>query len=737
VRFSAIHKVASYLMALCAFGGLVLSGELGSLATISTGVGIGISWYWEPPRIKLERWNFVWNAAAVSVSAYTVLAGFLGDGWIISGARFLLFLLVAKLFNRRSSRDYQQAYVVSFLMLVAGTTLNADLSYAVCFLGYVVFATWALILFHLRREIEENFLLKHASDSSSEKVEVERILNSKRIVGPAFLAGTSAISLVIFFASALLFFLFPRIGFGLFFQKSRSGVNIAGFSDGVKLGAHGLIRNDPTVVMRVKIDDDRYQGALAPELHFRGVAFDTYARGQWSRSETAWSTKYEVRSTERKTTFYLRSGDPNESKPQLVARAQRGLVQEIYLEPLETSVLFGASQPISFELDHYQVGTRRGSLGQNDEVRISHSSGLRYVVSSDVSAPPEAALRGARPANPHRMRMYLSVPAEIPPRVIELAQTITKEARTPYEKALAVMKYLRTHFTYTLQMDTDDDREPLDYFLFERKMGHCEYFSTAMSILLRAVGVPTRNVNGFLGGEWNEYGDYLAVRSGDAHSWVEVWLDEAGWVTFDPTPPALTPLGRGGGTLLDRMRRMLDTMRLQWFKWFIEYDLGKQLKVLRGLSSLFGLDDKKPGGARMSPSAWLKQHYRAVLVGVGTLVLLILGIGYLRRGPREKTPDRRRPAQLHHPVVVLFSRTAALLQKRGYPRGPARTPREHAASLVTAHAPGASPFAALTELYYDARFGQTTPLAPPDVLSRAHTLATEVREALRAQRASR
>ena len=59
-----------------------------------------------------------------------------------------------------------------------------------------------------------------------------------------------------------------------------------------------------------------------------------------------------------------------------------------------------------------------------------------------------------------------------------------------------------------------------------------------MAILLRAAGVPTRNVNGFLGGEWNEYGGYIAVRGGDAHSWVEVWFEGVGWVTFDPTPAA-------------------------------------------------------------------------------------------------------------------------------------------------------------------------------------------------------
>jgi len=115
-------------------------------------------------------------------------------------------------------------------------------------------------------------------------------------------------------------------------------------------------------------------------------------------------------------------------------------------------------------------------------------------------------------------------------------------------------------------MESPGDVEPIHFFLFSRKRGHCEYFSSAMAIMLREVGVPTRNVNGFLGGEWNEYNDYIAVRAGDAHSWVEVYVRGVGWVTFDPTPSAsIDRLGRGGSGVSDRRRRQMDSLRFQWF----------------------------------------------------------------------------------------------------------------------------------------------------------------------------
>src|SRR5258706_154177 len=155
----------------------------------------------------------------------------LGGEALSAGLRFLCFLLLNKLCIRRASRDYLQAYVVSFLMLVAGAALSSDLSYAGCFLAYVVFATWTLTLFHLRREMEENYLLKHSDGAQSERVEVERILNSRRIVGGAFLGATSVVSLGIFVVATMVFFLIPRFGFGFFVAHGRRGSTVVGFSD--------------------------------------------------------------------------------------------------------------------------------------------------------------------------------------------------------------------------------------------------------------------------------------------------------------------------------------------------------------------------------------------------------------------------------------------------------------------------------------------------------------------------
>src|SRR5262249_38312627 len=120
--------------------------------------------------------------------------------------------------------------------------------------------------------------------------------------------------------------------------------------------------------------------------------------------------------------------------------------------------------------------------------------------------------------------------------------------------------------------------QPVSTFLFETKSGHCEYFASAMALLLRASGIPTRMVNGFLMGEYNPVGDDYIVRQSDAHSWVEVYLPGSGWVEFDPTPP--DPNRKDPG-LATQFSHYVDAMDLFWNSYVLTYDTGSQFQLFR------------------------------------------------------------------------------------------------------------------------------------------------------------
>jgi len=132
---------------------------------------------------------------------------------------------------------------------------------------------------------------------------------------------------------------------------------------------------------------------------------------------------------------------------------------------------------------------------------------------------------------------------------------------------LQLQEYLRDHYRYTLHLPATVQKDPLANFLFERKEGHCEYFASAMAVMLRGLGIPARVVNGFRGGEFNDLSGQYLVRARDAHSWVEAYFPRHGWVSFDPTPASSLPLSKGGW---NRVSLYLDAMTSFWRKWIVE-----------------------------------------------------------------------------------------------------------------------------------------------------------------------
>ncbi len=718
MKFAVAHKAATYLMVLCAFFAMAAGGGIAPPIAIGGFVALALSWFWEPPRIKYERWSWVWTVGSIFALVYSILTAVVTGDFLGVGAQFLVWLTIAKAFNRRAARDWQQMYLLAFLMLVAGSVLNADLTYGVCFLGFVIATTWAMTLFHLRREMEDNLLVKHAADRASERVEVRRILDSKRIVGGRFFAGTGLLSLAVFLASAAAFLTLPRVGFG-FFLKNRGGLTLTGFSEKVKLGGHGVLKSDETIVMRVELDP-KVGNRQAPAMHWRGIAFDRYAKGEWSVSPLSQPTietvDYPRAGTERHTISWIHASPNNADR--IEATATR---QEVWLEPLDSDVMFGASNPRVFEGS--QVLRRLPTKKMfNEELRLQHQSTVHYTVWSQTEPPPVLELRAAHITPPSVLRWigaYLEVPPEITQRTRALAAKITAGLDNNYDKATAIVAWLDENTSYTLELADPGKQEPLDFFLFDRKRGHCEYYASAFAILARIAGIPTRQVNGFYGGEWNEYQAYVAVRAGDAHSWDEVYFPGKGWVTFDPTPPDRDdPLGRGGSGWRARMGRFMDTLKFQWSKWVIEYDLVAQLGLFKDIGSAI-----KSGAVSLRDAIGRALEYWPV---VAALILLAVLWSLRRRQRGRELTTGRRSARERSAIARTYHATLRALAKHGIAREPGVTPQELAARLKDDLGP---PVRELTELYYAAEWGgQTDPAAE----RRADELAATIKSSLAA-----
>ncbi|MFC2037015.1 DUF3488 and DUF4129 domain-containing transglutaminase family protein [Chloroflexota bacterium] len=161
-------------------------------------------------------------------------------------------------------------------------------------------------------------------------------------------------------------------------------------------------------------------------------------------------------------------------------------------------------------------------------------AGEMYRVTSSLARADAESLEQAGTDYPDWVvPRYLQLPDSLPERVSLLAEQVTEGRETPYEKAVAIERYLRDIPYNEMIPGPAPGQDGVDYFLFEAKEGYCDYYSSAMVVMLRVVGVPARHVHGY--SQSAKEGGAYHVLERDGHAWPEVFFPGYGWVEFEPT----------------------------------------------------------------------------------------------------------------------------------------------------------------------------------------------------------
>jgi transglutaminase-like putative cysteine protease len=384
----------------------------------------------------------------------------------------------------------------------------------------------------------------------------------------------------------------------------------------------------------------------------------------------------------------------------------------VLMEPIGTNIFFLAPFGRSIRGDYRLLaGDSGGAVYDYD----SQHAPSRYEATSDIATPSAAELRKVRPEYPSYIAAtYLKLP-QLDTRVPQLASQITKSAPNDYDKAAALENYLRTRFGYTLQLPQTNVKDPIANFLFERKQGHCEYFASAMAVMLRTLGIPSRVVNGFRSDEFNDITGSYVVRAKDAHAWVEAYFPGYGWQTFDPTPAG------NGGTPQGwaRIELYIDAMSSFWRDWVVTYDSSNQYVL--GRAAITGSRSFLEG-----VRAWARNHYasmlkwarrsqdrveqaprRWLLIGSIALALLLLfaNLGQLVRWLHENWLGLHPEHSPEQAAAVWYQRMSRMLAKRGLEKPPTQTPQEFVREIENLRL--REPVARFTDVYESARFGNS------------------------------
>jgi transglutaminase-like putative cysteine protease len=691
MQFATYFRAFSYAMIAVAMLALVLAGGLTYALALLFLVVMIVSWFLEDTRWQVpERIGLVIVLLSIPLFyldwQYQRAIGEPIERLGVNAlAHLIVFLSAVKLLQVKKDRDWVFLYLISFFEVL----LAAGLSFSPVFLGtlslYLLAALSAVTAF----EIQKSRRVLPTVDTRLLVPPDSRVFrkNHARRSEATRLPFVALLLLCMIFVLALpLFLLAPRSGAAAITRSGSGPAHFVGFSENVALGEIGELKQDDAVVMRVRIDDNQ----PVEDLRWRGIALDEFTGRGWRKSaESRRNTKNLV--SERG--FYQLGTTPG---------LHRLTTQTFFLEPLESSVLFVAPRGIAIQGDLPFVRIDGDGSLQSHRHEFER---IIYKAISDRNEPSADQLRRDRFSYPEEYERYRQLPSTLDPRISALAKAILIKANaaTRYDAARAIEAELQANYGYSLQMKAGG-ADPLADFLFNVKVGHCEYFATAMAVMLRTRGVAARVVNGFLPGEYNETAGAYTVRQSDAHSWVEVYFAETNsWVTFDPTPSAGRTVAVRTG-LAAQLHKFAEALELVWFQYVVGYDKQEQRSLATTLQHrLFDLGRFIASVFSVVRNAFPNNALSLVLVGLGLMlalgsVFLLLRVrrfgfrGALRFAAQTSAPEQS--------AIAFYERLTAILAQRGWQRESNLTPLEFARTI------GRREPLIVTDVYNRVRFGK-------------------------------
>jgi len=594
--------------------GLLLTRELRLLTILTVLTLFPLFFYFETQR-RLFKIRWLENVLILLFFSVSILRFlYFKDSFLIVLADFLVAFFLLKCAFKKDSNDLMQMIALSFFILLSSSTLALDFTFLFSFTFYIVAATWTL----------STYTLSSSDLSLNQVVEPEKqwILIPHEISRYFFQNCWLTLMLAVFFAFSIFVF-FPRLSLAVFQGAFLGPVTQTGFSEKIILQKSGKVFKDPTVVMRVQTESDQDQGTW--QGYLRGQTLSVFDGKQWTRGPKSGDRiiPSQFRDKSSKAPKWVMShfrvmnldNQSLQSKFSLKLNEHSFLKQTIYLEAIESSVLFGAPWILSVTARLPQVTlSRDGSVlrPNNYKGRIS------YETVSLIERPPNRVLnqiqRVQNPWTEETLRKHgessgdqkgynpdplqqsfpnsvqdfneetalnLQIPDTRPDtidlkKIILLIGKIVSSKDSNHTKAIKIEKHLRENYQYTLDLKGKETTSPLEDFLWVSKQGHCEYFASAMVLMLRLEGIPARIVTGFLVDEKNPTGNYYVVRAQDAHSWVEARLNGI-WVDFDPTPRARR-YEREKISAWSMVKQKIDNLNFLWNMYVLNYDMDSQEK---------------------------------------------------------------------------------------------------------------------------------------------------------------
>jgi protein-glutamine gamma-glutamyltransferase len=468
-----------------------------------------------------QKWIAWFGAVLLTVGLCGVVVA-ISAGVPYPQASFAVLVMAFVSIEVRSRLNLYSALGLGFINLYAAATISRDVYYGIFLLVFVGF----LLAFLWRADSEDG--LKQNRYILKEGVSAAK---NYRGISISFILASLLLTVVVFlftphYASTPILASTFSLRVPLESSPNQSVINPAvplvqvvgsvntedseyffGFSNSVDLSYRGGLSD--TIMMYVSSPAWSY---------WRGYAYDTFNGQSWSQSNA------EVREIDREFGVFEVG----------TSRSRDRFLQTFYIVQPMPNILWTAGKPLFVIFPANTIGE-----DITDGLRVGDAlpPGMIYsVYSARVDVPPEELMTDSGNYPNRISNRYLQLPESISQRTRDLAHELTDGLATNYEKVVAIRDYLRETIPYDFfPPPFDPSGDYVDQFLFIDKRGFCEMYVSSMIVMLREIGIPARFVVGYGSGDFNPITNYYEVRANDAHSWVEVYFADYGWIPFDPT----------------------------------------------------------------------------------------------------------------------------------------------------------------------------------------------------------
>lgn len=751
-------------------------GEHGmTLAAIALVVTISANyltdqWGW----IRLSR--LAANGLALAATAFALSRFFhAAEEQLTSIANLLVYLQLIMLFQSKTLRVYWQLFVLSVLQVVVATALNSSILFGVMLIVYLFVALATLGLIFILRESERHLALcaaiskatrpqaKDRAKSSPSHWPLERRIEvlpaaiddlPRQILGSGMTWRTTRIGLGTLVVAIVCFLFLPRFGRALVDTTPGS----IGYNPTVKLGDLGPLLQNPELVMAVEFFDSagQFVEPASPPL-LRGSILNFYHRGEWKLA--------------------VPDAQPRERLPYPPAGAEL-IRQRVTIQPMREPVLFGVYPAYRSDAPQSQRHVRYDPLHQQLLRYPSETAAqqIEYeVLTTSLAGGRQATIVPELKPGEHLMQHLLQLPDEpaaasansrgaaaLPvsgrDRLTGLRDFAARKIRElgiaaddHYAKAKSLERALSgPPFEYTLDREPSaPDLDPIEDFITRNSRGHCEYFASALALMLRSQGVPARMVIGFHGGDFIPNSSCYDVRQLHAHAWVEAYLGpeqlkkvpapelpprllagQGAWLVLDPTPATQAADTFAQGSLLSSLADLSDSIQILWNTYVIKLDSERQDRAIYQPLADLGkavrelATDPKQAVSDVFSHLWhwlfrggdgsdshLDWYVVAALVFVLMAVFVVYRLTRCAVRMLVRFVKRRRTSAAAKSRIEFYRRFEALLARHGLRRAATETPLELArrASIALSsrdaiHLNGLP--SRLVAAFYDIRYGQ-------------------------------